>query len=65
MAAKITISIPRDPTQGISVDVDGVKGTSCKKLTENLEAALGKVKHEELKPEYEMRAAEQEDYLTQ
>jgi DUF2997 family protein len=37
--AKIKIVIPK--TGNITISVDGVKGPSCKKLTERFEKALG------------------------
>ena len=39
--AKITITIPRDPSKGTSIKVEGHSGPGCQKLTEAIEAALG------------------------
>ena len=39
--AKIVISIPRDPSKGTSIKVEGHSGPGCQKLTEAIEAALG------------------------
>ena len=39
--AKITITIPRDPSKGTSIKVEGHSGPGCQKLTEAIEASLG------------------------
>jgi len=52
MAKQITITVPRDYTKGVKIEVDGVAGPSCEKLTEKIEAALGTVINREHKDEY-------------
>ena len=39
--SKITVTIPVDPSTGITVAVTGKPGPSCKSLTAAIEAALG------------------------
>ncbi len=59
MATKITVTIPRDPSKGVSIDVDGVTGPRCAKLTEKLEAAMGKVQAREEKGEFHQMSQDQ------
>ena len=58
---QIIISVPADPSKGITIDVNGVIGPGCKGLTERLEGALGNAKSEELKDEFKMRPSTQEE----
>lgn len=48
----IKISIPLDRNTPSEVSVSGVAGPSCEKLTEGIEAALGRVEHREHTDEY-------------
>jgi len=64
MAKTITITIPRDPNgKGVTIEVDGVSGSSCTKLTERLEQAFGEVKSREEKPEFFETAQQGEQNL--
>jgi hypothetical protein len=47
---EIIISFSKDGTP--SIEVKGVKGSSCLKLTEDLERALGAVENRQKKPEF-------------
>jgi hypothetical protein len=62
---QIIIGVPANPAEGVTVEVNGIKGPGCKKLTEGLESALGKIQSDQLTPEFEMRPSTQEDSLTQ
>ena len=62
---QIIISVPADPSKGITIDVNGVVGPGCKGLTERLEGALGNAKSEELKDEYQQRDSTQEERQAQ
>ena len=64
MPKRITILVPADG-QAVTVEVDGWIGAGCQKLTANLEAALGKVTHEELKDEFHQRPATQDETVAQ
>ena len=52
MSKRIIITVPRDPSKGIRVEVEGATGQSCTELTANIENALGKVQDRTLKDEY-------------
>lgn len=46
MSEEITITIPKDDTKPMVIEVNGVKGEGCKALTAGIEA-LGTVVNEE------------------
>jgi len=48
--AKIKIEVSKEGK--LSVEVEGIKGKKCLKLTEELEEKLGKVKARKKKPEF-------------
>jgi hypothetical protein len=48
----IKIIVPLDRNEPAQVSVSGVVGPSCEKLTEGIEAALGRVEHREHTYEY-------------
>lgn len=52
MQATIRVVVPRDPTKGVKVEVEGHPGPSCQNLTEGIEKALGKTTSTELKDDY-------------
>jgi len=41
MTQKITITVPRDPSKGTKITVEGHAGPGCKTLTAAIEASLG------------------------
>jgi hypothetical protein len=61
MPTKIIITLHRDASKGSTVEVDGVSGPCCTKLTERLEAALGKTTKVEEKPEFHETPNTQQD----
>ena len=65
MPARIVIKVPKDPANGVTVEVDGVTGPSCGKLTEKIEAALGKVAAWEEKAEFHQAAQGQSEHQIQ
>jgi len=63
---QIIVHVPANPLQdGVTVEVNGAIGSSCRKLTAGLEDALGKVMREEEKPEFSQESQTQQDELTQ
>jgi hypothetical protein len=57
VAERVIVNI--DPNGNTTVEVDGVVGLGCKKLTADIEKALGKVTSTTLKPEYHRKPQEQ------
>ena len=58
---QIIVHVPANPLKdGVSVEVSGATGPSCKKLTEGLEEALGQVTGGEDKPEFTQRSQTQD-----
>ena len=51
--AKITITVPRDPSKGTSIKVEGHSGPGCQKLTEAIEASLGTVTNDTQTEEFD------------
>ena len=47
-----TITVTVDPEGSVVVETKGFRGALCKKATELLEAALGKVRSEKKTPEW-------------
>lgn len=48
MAETITVTIPKDPSKGkVTIEVNGVKGISCKDLTAALIKATGDVERQD------------------
>ena len=62
---KVVITCPKDPGKGVTVEVDGTTGPSCGKLTEKIEAALGKVTAREEKAEFHQAAQGQSEHQIQ
>ena len=57
MSERITVNI--DASGNTTVEVDGVVGPGCAKLTEDLEKALGKIISDKRKPEYHRKPQQQ------
>lgn len=53
-----SVEITVDAEGAISIEAVGFKGASCDKATVALEAALGKIKRKDRKPEYVERTAQ-------
>ena len=62
---RIVITCPKDPGKGVTVEVDGVTGPSCGKLTEKIEAALGKATAREEKAEFHQASQGQNEHQLQ
>lgn len=62
---RIVITVPKDSSKGVTVEVDGTTGPSCGKLTEKIEAALGKVTAREEKAEFHQAAQGQSEHQIQ
>jgi hypothetical protein len=56
MAHELVFNVTAD---GIALEVNGVTGKECAKITELIEKELGSVAQRTLKPEYTRRAQEQ------
>ena len=65
MASRIVITCPKDSSKGVTIEVDGVAGPSCGKLTEKLESALGKVTAREEKAEFNQVSQGQSEHQIQ
>jgi hypothetical protein len=58
------IEVKIDETGKVSIDIDGVKGKKCDKITEEIIKTLGILESKKLKPEYIDDDKEEDNVLT-
>ncbi|MDY0016389.1 MAG: DUF2997 domain-containing protein [Candidatus Delongbacteria bacterium] len=58
------IEVKIDQTGKVSIDIDGVRGKKCDKITEQIIKALGILESKKLKPEYNDDDKEEDNILT-